>query len=131
MHFYSLLLKRELVMKNNNGFTLIELMIVIAVIGLLTAIAIPFYSNYVRSSSEQACLQEVKAYSNHTFLSLNDQDDATLPSIPTFSTCTDITDASTWTLETMDKVIQGIPKQSGAKKAECDLGVSLSCQLVP
>ncbi|MEO8806009.1 MAG: type IV pilin protein [Burkholderiaceae bacterium] len=37
-------------MRRNKGFTLIELMIVVAIIAILSAIAIPSYSDYVRRS---------------------------------------------------------------------------------
>ena len=48
-------------MNTQKGFTLIELMIVIAIIGILAAIAIPQYQNYVAKSQVSRVMAETGA----------------------------------------------------------------------
>lgn len=58
--------------RNKKGFTLIELVIVIAIIGILSARLVPSLMNYMRKARKAAAIQEVKQIINCTTATMAD-----------------------------------------------------------
>ena len=75
--------KEEKMKKNMKGFTLIELMIVVAIIGILAAIAIPNFLNYQCKAKQSEAKQGLRIVSTgiETYMTLHDVYPQTLPQL--------------------------------------------------
>jgi type IV pilus assembly protein PilA len=51
---------KELLKKNKSGFTLVELMAVVLIIGILVAIAIPMYQNSSENAKTKTCKANIR-----------------------------------------------------------------------
>lgn len=83
--------------KKYQGFTLIELMIVVAIIGILAAVAYPSYTNYTqktRRGAATACLSEFSQQMERRYSASLAYDSTT--TLPTLGCATDLTNFYTF-----------------------------------
>ncbi|BBQ13010.1 pilin [Stenotrophomonas maltophilia] len=86
-------------MKNQKGFTLIELMIVVAIIAILAAIALPAYQDYTSKSKVTAALADLASHKTQFEMEVSNGKTPTLESAGFQSketgSCSEITVAKT------------------------------------
>lgn len=95
------------------GFTLIELMIVVAIIAILASIALPAYNSYRSRTAEGACQAEMKAYANFSIALLQNNE---APLSAPRSACR-LADNAT----TLGTNITGTPVAPGLRNTQCDM----------
>lgn len=111
-------------MRRHHGFTLIELTIVVAIIGILASIGIPAYQNYTQEAADNACLAEADAYARRvsTDLQLN-RPSADIPA-PIARACSEINSGDPVTTATTFSALARTP---GTAIINCDLSAEVLC----
>ena len=107
-------------MRTARGFTLVELMIVVAIIAVLAAIALPAYNEYRIRSAESACLAEMKNYAQFAAAAIYNKTPVPVPPAQACESADTATDLAT--------PIVGRPVSPGAKDTTCDMNTA-TCSL--
>ena len=104
----------------NRGFTLIELMIVVAIIAILAAIALPAYNQYRVRAANGACQAEMKNYAQFALAAIYT---STTPAAPPLQACREADTATNSATP-----ITGKPMLPGNRDTRCDMSTA-NCSL--
>lgn len=130
------LLKRNLLV--NRGFTLIELMIVIAIIGFLTSIGLPAYSNYVKkgkAAEATSALADARVRMEQFYQDNRTYEGGPCPAAGKAFTYACTLAASTYTIKATGTSAEGMSgftfsvDQNNAKKSKYDGSAEANCWL--